>query len=287
MRLLVECPECRRQYDATRRRVGSRFHCHCGHVVTIHKPQGHEARVVRCSSCGAARPDDAARCPYCKSEFTLHERDLDTVCPHCLALVSDQARFCHHCGTGLVPELDAGTESKLLCPACQDGRRLFSRHLGEERVTALECGICAGFWLGHEAFQQLVERAQNEALPAGTFLDPPRVVAAKFGHAAGPGDPQKPHRGSFYRPCPVCSASMNRRNYGYDSGVIIDLCREHGVWFDAEELARILAWVRAGGGHKRTELAPEVEAALHARLEAARPRSFFESLLRFFFGVHE
>ena len=54
--------------------------------------------------CGAARGDDHAdRCAYCHSSFTLHERDLNTVCPHCLALVSDRARFCHHCGTGLAP----------------------------------------------------------------------------------------------------------------------------------------------------------------------------------------
>ena len=40
---------------------------------------------------------------------------------------------------------------------------------------------------------------------------------------------------------------MNRRNYAGASGVIIDLCRTDGIWFDADELARILVWIRAGG----------------------------------------
>jgi hypothetical protein len=40
---------------------------------------------------------------------------------------------------------------------------------------------------------------------------------------------------------------MNRRNYGPGSGVIIDICREHGLWFDPEELPAILAWIRRGG----------------------------------------
>lgn len=40
---------------------------------------------------------------------------------------------------------------------------------------------------------------------------------------------------------------MNRRNYARRSGVIIDACKDHGIWFDADELPRILAWVRAGG----------------------------------------
>jgi hypothetical protein len=40
---------------------------------------------------------------------------------------------------------------------------------------------------------------------------------------------------------------MNRRNYGGSSAVIIDLCKTDGIWFDADELARILVWIRAGG----------------------------------------
>jgi Zn-finger nucleic acid-binding protein len=36
-------------------------------------------------------------------------------------------------------------------------------------------------------------------------------------------------------------------NYGRRSGVIIDVCKKHGVWFDADELAHILDWVRSGG----------------------------------------
>jgi Zn-finger nucleic acid-binding protein len=40
---------------------------------------------------------------------------------------------------------------------------------------------------------------------------------------------------------------MHRRNYGRRSGVLIDLCGEHGVWFDMKELDRIIHWVKAGG----------------------------------------
>lgn len=40
---------------------------------------------------------------------------------------------------------------------------------------------------------------------------------------------------------------MNRKNFGSVSGVVIDWCKGHGFWFDAEELERILAFVKAGG----------------------------------------
>ena len=50
---------------------------------------------------------------------------------------------------------------------------------------------------------------------------------------------------------------MNRRNFGDRSGVILDLCSPHGVWFDADELARVLDWVRAGGLRAARALAAE------------------------------
>jgi len=239
MRLLVQCPHCKRQYNAGRRGVGNRFRCHCGRLLEIQQPQGHDARAVRCSACGAPRTENSDACPYCQAEFTLHERDLNTVCPNCLARVSDGARFCHHCGIGLVPELDASEDTEVLCPSCPGKHCLVSRRLGVEQVTVLECGRCGGFWLGHKAFRQLVERALHEVLPFGTH-------EALAPGSAGKGLEQH-RRGRFYRPCVVCGQLMNRFNYGRVSGVIIDACKGHGIWFEAGALNRILDWVHLGG----------------------------------------
>jgi Zn-finger nucleic acid-binding protein len=263
MRLLVACPECRRQYDATRRAIGSRFRCHCGALVDVKEPVGHDARVVRCSSCGAPRHEQSESCPFCGSDFTLQERDLHTVCPHCLAWVSDQARFSHHCGTGLVPELECGAETSFACPACQGDERLTSRRLGAEQVTVLECGRCGGLWLGPEAFRQLAERAKHEALPTRGPVGPMRAVA---GAEAAPEERQ---HGSFYRPCIVCGQLMNRVNYGHTSGVILDICKDHGIWFDADELARVLAWLRAGGQETTAETEERKTRSTHTDAASA------------------
>jgi hypothetical protein len=50
---------------------------------------------------------------------------------------------------------------------------------------------------------------------------------------------------------------MARKNFGGTSGVIVDTCRDHGVWFDAGELPRVLDFVEAGGlaEQRRRELA--------------------------------
>ena len=61
---------------------------------------------------------------------------------------------------------------------------------------------------------------------------------------------------------------MYRRNYGRRSGVIIDLCKKHGAWFDADELPRILNWIRSGGLLK----ANEARAADAAREERVKER---------------
>ena len=195
--------------------------------------------MVRCSSCGAPRQEGSLSCQFCGADFTLHERDLDTVCPKCMARVSHRAKFCHHCATALVPEPLARDETGLTCPVCGPERRLNDRRIGD--VAVLECDRCAGLWLGTEPFKRLAERASREAFPIDRLVTSDRTEPSgpvESGPSAG--------KGWRYRKCPVCEKMMNRRNYGRSSGVIIDVCRDHGIWFDADELPRILAWIRSG-----------------------------------------
>jgi hypothetical protein len=115
MRLIVSCAKCCRRYDAAGRRVGARFHCLCGETLTVRAPRGHDAAVVRCSSCGAPRQDRADSCGFCESDFTLHERDMHSVCPACLARVSDHARYCHHCATPMFADNLASEKTDMQC----------------------------------------------------------------------------------------------------------------------------------------------------------------------------
>ncbi len=238
MRHLVACDQCRRQYDATGRRPGRRFRCRCGGVITVTEPEVHEASVVRCSACGGSREGEAESCSYCGATFTLHERDLNTICPGCLARVSDRARYCHHCSAAIAPESDAGGHSDAVCPACSGDQHLMSRQLGGSEHSVLECDRCAGLWVGSEVFRRLEERAKDRTLPDWQ---------GQGQLEAPPGAPSPLQTGNLYRKCVVCSKMMNRQNYGRTSGVVIDLCHNHGVWFDDTELARILSWLRDGG----------------------------------------
>jgi hypothetical protein len=40
---------------------------------------------------------------------------------------------------------------------------------------------------------------------------------------------------------------MNRINFARCSGVIVDICKGHGTWFDCDELSGIVQFIRRGG----------------------------------------
>ncbi|HYH46951.1 MAG TPA: zf-TFIIB domain-containing protein [Thermoanaerobaculia bacterium] len=254
----------------------------------------HDAAVVRCSACGAPRSGQERGCRYCSSDFTLHERDLDTLCPQCMTRVSGKGRFCHSCATPLLLSQATAAPSEHPCPACGDGTSLSSRRLGSEDAAILECRLCAGLWLEKEVFEVLAARARTgrvpdlpgPVLPAGPAAEPDIAPAAR---AAGPAaaspagaaatlvSPAPASQAGMetgaggaraYRPCAVCGALMNRRNYGRRSGVILDICAEHGIWFDSDELQRLLRWIREGGEEKAQALLAEQEraAARHGKL---------------------
>ena len=239
VRCLVACTECRRQYDATGFASGSRFRCACGAVVEVPRFLAHDADVVRCSSCSAPRTKGTAACEHCRADYTLHERDLHTVCSSCMTRVSDRARYCHHCATPIAPQGSVGQPTKTGCPACGKRHKMNGRALGDPPISVLECSRCAGLWLGLDAFRSVADRARDDSI-----ADPAMLIgessSPKTGTPAGPND-------AFYRQCPECRTVMNRRNFGRGSGVVIDSCKEHGMWFDAQELSGILRWIRQGG----------------------------------------
>ena len=60
-------------------------------------------------------------------------------------------------------------------------------------------------------------------------------------------DPRHRDRVTYLR-CPVCNDVMNRVNFARASGVILDVCRPHGAWFDAGELRAVRSFVRSAAG---------------------------------------
>lgn len=106
-----------------------------------------------------------------------------------------------------------------------------------------DCGRCGGQFVEHDAMRDLVERHDR--------LD---VVPRK------PPAPAPVDTHVRYVACPVCGALMNRRNFGANSGVIVDVCAKHGTWFDAGELPRVLSFIESGGLTRARQRQAEAEA---------------------------
>jgi len=71
---------------------------------------------------------------------------------------------------------------------------------------------------------------------------------------------------------------MNRINFARCSGVIVDVCKGHGTWFDRDELSRIVEFIRSGGleasrAREKSELEEERRRLNQERLALAADRS--------------
>jgi Zn-finger nucleic acid-binding protein len=168
------------------------------------------------------------------------------------------ARHCSHCGA-LARRAEQETTARK-CPRCRV-------ELGRVRVGDTEfqdCANCAGLWLGKDSFDHVCADLEQQAAVLG-------FGAAKINPVAA----QK----VSYVPCPDCGQLMNRMNFARYSGVIVDVCREHGTWFDADELRRVVEFIRRGGldqarSREKEKLAAERRALEQERLIATRRDSF-------------
>jgi Zn-finger nucleic acid-binding protein len=203
-----------------------------------------EAKTLHCQSCGAAVGEADLQCPYCRSQLAT------VACPRCFGMVLLHATHCSHCGAAIQPV--AAAPSALDCPSCRTS--LAASTLGGLALD--QCGTCGGLWVDQKTFEAIAaaREARGEVLGALPAHEHGTVTLAEV----------------HYRPCPCCAKLMNRYNYAHISGVVLDVCKEHGLWFDRDELRQVLAFIE-GGGLERSR-SHEVEAlAEERRLKAAPP----------------
>jgi len=177
------------------------------------------ARAYACPSCGAQVDEQARRCRYCQAPVATVR------CASCFHMSVPDAGFCSGCGAelGLEP---VGELGDLRCPICHEALDAYRDGPG----ALFDCGLCGGQFVEHARLEEVLERHGRP---------PFRQERAKL--------PGRPDPRSAYIPCPVCASFMNRKNFGGTSGVIVDVCRKHGTWFDLGELPRVLAFVATGG----------------------------------------
>jgi Zn-finger nucleic acid-binding protein len=197
-----------------------------------------DARALTCPQCGAAADSDATSCAFCQARLAT------VACSKCFGLVFIGSKHCGHCGAEM-KEPDAVAATPHRCPrGCGALREI---RLGT--VDLEECETCVGMWVRQHVFQRIYAEEEHGAVVLGPELSQHRVRA----------DATETVR---YVPCPECGKLMNRVNFAKRSGVILDSCAQHGTWFDADELRRVVEFIRHGGldqqrAHERMYLAEE------------------------------
>jgi Zn-finger nucleic acid-binding protein len=181
------------------------------------------ASSLNCPNCGGAAEPNAVSCGYCGSRLA------EIACSECLGSMLLGAKFCPHCGAKVANPND--TEGKVLgCPGCNGEMR--SVRVGATPMH--QCDGCGSAWLLPEVFTALcIDQREQGAVaaiigpPSGTRMRPPTKVR--------------------YLRCPICEKTLNRVNFGRTSGIVIDVCKSHGVWFERDELREILGFIARGG----------------------------------------
>jgi Zn-finger nucleic acid-binding protein len=148
--------------------------------------------------------------------------------------------------------LSALTDRPRACPRCAVPL-VDAATLGD--LGAHACPECGGVF---------ADRAVVAALASGTLTP----TAAPDIHA-------RKVDTSGYIKCPVCDEVMNRVNFGRRSGVIVDVCADHGTWFDADEIDRAAAFLVAGGTSRGDggAVAQEPQLSLEARQKLGEMKS--------------
>ncbi len=185
-----------------------------------------------CVNCGAPLPPKTTRCPFCQ---TLNDVDL-------------RGRITVRRG-----------ESSRDCPRCRKALTAVLLQVGAEAVEIDRCVACYGLFFDPGEIESVLDAIETRAVEVDH-----RQLLTLIEQETPTGDFEQ----VAYVPCPDCGQLMHRRQFGQQSGVIVDTCRDHGLWLDGGELRRLIRWTQAGG-HRHHAAADAEKQRLEAQLRKA------------------
>lgn len=178
--------------------------------------------MANCCNCSAPLPPNSIKCEYCGSRNDIDLKGVNYYTTH----DADYERNCPRCGISMET-----IDLKL------NGRFLIER-----------CDQCLGLFFDPDELEALLEATVSNVFTINRGMLDSINTAKRAGEY-----------GVSYIPCPVCSKLMNRVNFGTKSGVIVDRCKEHGVWLDGGELKHLFEWMKAGGKLLEQERKEEIK----------------------------
>lgn len=166
--------------------------------------------MARCSNCKAPLPDGILTCAYCGEQNDVDLKGIHYYTTH----QSDTPRICPRCDVSL-KTIDLKMNGTFLIERCEKCLGLFFDP--PELEALLDSSVANVFQIDRIGLDSINLHRAPDQYPVS------------------------------YIKCPVCSEFMNRVNFGIKSGVIVDRCRNHGVWLDGGELNHLMKWMKMGG----------------------------------------
>lgn len=167
--------------------------------------------MANCSSCSAPLPSNSIQCEYCGSR-----NDIDLAAIH--------YNTSHE------------IESPRSCPRCNIALKSIDLRLDGGTFFIERCDSCLGLFFDPGELEALLDKSVRNVFEVN------RSLINTINQTRRSAD-----YGVSYIKCPECSQFMNRVNFGAKSGVIVDRCKDHGVWLDGGELRHLMEWMKAGG----------------------------------------
>ena len=143
------------------------------------------------------------------------------------------------------------------CPRCD--LPLAAREVSDLVID--ECTGCQGMFLDDIAVHRVIDE-QDHSRAEALLAALPKTAKAFSG-------------GRMYIKCPTCTTVMNRKLFATGSGVVVDVFKAHGTFFEAGELPAIIAFVRNGGLElaAKKDAQRQAERDKHDRAQAASAKA--------------
>ncbi|MBI1922509.1 MAG: zf-TFIIB domain-containing protein [Geobacter sp.] len=164
------------------------------------------------------------------------------LCSSCSAPLPVNVCLCSYCGTRNDMNFTADRfsvsrdTSRRVCPDCTIALQTVRVNTGAGVFAIDRCERCYGLFFDMGEAQAFLEASVTPAF-AVNFREI-ATINEERGSAV---------RQVRYIKCPECGVLMNRINFGARSGVVVDQCKDHGVWLDNGELVHLMEWKKAGG----------------------------------------
>jgi Zn-finger nucleic acid-binding protein len=198
---------------------------------------------MNCTSCGAPLPAKSLVCPFCNTRNAVDLRGLSASTAHPPAAPRD-------------------------CPECRIP--MDSLNVGHrERFFIEKCQRCHGLFFDLNELHALLD----DAVAPAYEINYPLLTTIQ-------GESPASRRKITYVPCPGCGKLMNRVQFGQRSGVVVDRCRDHGVWLEGGELRKLMEWKKAGGQVLDRQQAAPADPRANELIRALTEKSEQPGLLR-------